>query len=210
VALQILAAVLAIVSAMVDDDGYTTAAFWISFVLIEAALTTVALTIGSRGFAMLGVVVGIGALSLFAVHSFASVAVAGAATVLSFGAALVPRRGDRSPSDRLLGRRENRRRDPSGEVRPSGDAATPSARRCGGGCRLADERRERSPSRDAHDYEGLQCVDGVPVKRPIRCEGVLHVALHLTEDRLSVDHAGKVPLSRTETRLIEVLPDAPR
>jgi len=99
VALQVLAAVLAIVSAMVDDDGFTTAAFWISFVLIEAALTTVALTIGSRGLAMLGVIVGIAALSLFAVHSFASVAVAGAATVLSFGAALVPRHRDRSPSD---------------------------------------------------------------------------------------------------------------
>ena len=92
VAFQTLAAVLAIVSTIVDDDGFTTAVFWIAFVLIEAALTIVALTIGSRGLAMLGVVVAIAALSLFVAHSFASVAIAGAATVLSFGAALVPRR----------------------------------------------------------------------------------------------------------------------
>lgn len=98
VALQILAAVLAIVSTMVDDDGFTTAAFWGAFVLIEAALTIVALTIGSRGLAMLGVVVALAALALFAAHSFASVAVAGAATVLSFGAALVPRSRDASSS----------------------------------------------------------------------------------------------------------------
>ena len=97
--LQILAALLAIVSTLIHDDGLTTAVFWTTFVLIEAALTIVALTIGNRGLAMLGVVVGIAALSLFVAHSFASVAVAGAATVLSFGAALVPRRRDRSPSD---------------------------------------------------------------------------------------------------------------
>jgi hypothetical protein len=89
--LQVIAALIAILSTIVDDDGFTAAAFWIAFVLIEAALTIVALTIGSRGLAMLGVVVGIAALSLFVAHSFASVAVAGAATVLSFGAALVPR-----------------------------------------------------------------------------------------------------------------------
>jgi len=96
--LQTLAAVLAIVSTMVDDDGFTTVVFWVSFVLIEAALTIVALNIGSRGLAMLGVLVGIAALSLFVAHSFASVAVAGAATVLSFGAALVPRRRGTSSS----------------------------------------------------------------------------------------------------------------
>ena len=91
-ALQSLAALLAIVSTTVDDDGFTTAVFWIAFVLIEAALTIVASTIGSRGLAMLGVVLSVAAVSVFAAHSFASVAVAGAATVRSFGAALVPRR----------------------------------------------------------------------------------------------------------------------
>ena len=96
--LQILAALLAIVSAMVDDDGFTTAVFWIAFVLIEAALTIAALRIGKRGLAMLGVVVAIAALSLFVAHSFASVAIAGAATVLSFGAALVPRQRDTTSS----------------------------------------------------------------------------------------------------------------
>jgi hypothetical protein len=89
--LQILAALLAILSTIVDDDGFTAAAFWGAFVLIEVALTIVALTVGNRGLAMLGVVVGVAALSLFVAHSFASVAVAGAATVLSFGAVLVPR-----------------------------------------------------------------------------------------------------------------------
>ena len=113
--LQILAALLAILSTIVDDDGFTAAAFWGAFVLIEAALTVVALTIGNRGLAIVGVVVGVAALSLFAAHSFASVAVAGAATVLSFGAALVPRRMD---------------------VLTSGDAATPGARRSGGTSRL--------------------------------------------------------------------------
>lgn len=113
--LQVLAALLAIVSTLIHDDGLTTAVFWTTFVLIEAALTIVALTIGNRGLAMLGVVVGIAALSLFVAHSFASVAVAGAATVLSFGAALVPRRMD---------------------VLTSGDAATPGARRSGGTSRL--------------------------------------------------------------------------
>ena len=98
VAFQTLAAVLAIVSTIVDDDGFTTAVFWIAFVLIEAALTIAALRIGKRGLAMLGVVVGIAALSLFVAHSFASVAVAGAATVLSFGAALVPRQRDTTSS----------------------------------------------------------------------------------------------------------------
>jgi hypothetical protein len=96
--LQVLAALIAILSTIVDDDGFTTAAFWGAFVLIEAALTIAALTIGNRGLAMLGVVVGIAALSLFVAHSFASVAVAGAATVLSFGAALVPRRRGTSSS----------------------------------------------------------------------------------------------------------------
>jgi hypothetical protein len=96
--LQVLAALIAILSTIVDDDGFTTAAFWGAFVLIEAALTIAALTIGHRGLAMLGVVVGIAALSLFVAHSFASVAVAGAATALSFGAALVPRRRGTSSS----------------------------------------------------------------------------------------------------------------
>ena len=109
--LQVLAALLAIVSTLIHDDGLTTAVFWTTFVLIEAALTIVALTIGNRGLAMLGVVVGIAALSLFVAHSFASVAVAGAATVLSFGGALVPRRMD---------------------VLTSGDAASPGARQSGG------------------------------------------------------------------------------
>ena len=113
--LQILAALLAIVSTLIHDDGLTTAVFWTIFVLIEAALTIVGLRIGNRVLAMLGVVVGIAALSLFVAHSFASVAVAGAATVLSLGAALVPRRMD---------------------VLTSGDAATPGARRSGGTSRL--------------------------------------------------------------------------
>ena len=90
--LQVLAALVAILSTVVADDGFTGAFFWIAFVLIEAALTIVALTIGNRGLATLGVVVAIAALLLLVAHSFASVAVAGAATVLSFGAALVPRR----------------------------------------------------------------------------------------------------------------------
>jgi hypothetical protein len=89
--LQILAALLAILSTIVDDDGFTAAAFWGAFLLIDAALTIAAFTIGNRGLAILGVVVAITALSLFAARSSASVAVAGAATVLSFGAALIPR-----------------------------------------------------------------------------------------------------------------------
>jgi len=113
--LQILAALLATVSTLIHDDGLTTAVFWTTFVLIEAALTIVGLRIGNRVLAMLGVVVGIAALSLFAAHSFANVAVAGAATVLSFGAAFVPRRLD---------------------VLISGDAATPGGRRSGGTSRL--------------------------------------------------------------------------
>jgi hypothetical protein len=73
---------------------------------------------------------------------------------------------------------------------------------------FADKRRERPPSRDPEDDKGLQRVDDLPVMGPIRRERVVHLALQFTEDRPAMDHAGEVPLPRTDTCLIEVLPDA--
>ena len=87
-------------------------------------------------------------------------------------------------------------------------ATQPVQARDSPGGRLAYERCERPPRSDAEDDEGLQGIYRLSVMRPIRCERVTHLALQLTEDGPPVDHAGEVPLFRTDTCLIEILPDA--
>jgi hypothetical protein len=88
--LQALAALCAIASVLADDAAATSWLFWAMLILVNAALGVVALRVGNRGLAIAGGATTACAVALILAHSFSSLPVAGVATVLCLGAALLP------------------------------------------------------------------------------------------------------------------------
>jgi hypothetical protein len=88
--MQLVVAVCAIASFVLDDVAFNGWLFWGMLILLSAALGAVAMRVGRRGLARAGGVATAIAVALVLAHSFLSVAAAGVATVLCLGAALLP------------------------------------------------------------------------------------------------------------------------
>lgn len=66
--------------------------------------------------------------------------------------------------------------------------------------------RERTPCREAQHDQRLERTDRGVVVLTVCRESVAHLVFEQTEDRPAVNHAGEVPLLRTDAGFVEVLP----
>jgi carbon starvation protein CstA len=92
---QLLVGLGAIVSVVLNDVVLDGTLFWAMFTLLNASLVGIALPVGNRALAVVCAVATAIAVLLIVAHSFLSIVIAGVATVLCLGAALLP---SRSPS----------------------------------------------------------------------------------------------------------------